>query len=86
MKQAVSERCGISKDAVFIACTHTHTACHLDGSDRMDSEFARYFSRKLCDCVQIAQDDLKTGYHVHIQRRSPKHILCTPVCHEERKH
>jgi neutral ceramidase len=59
LKQAVSERCGISKDAVFIACTHTHTACHLDGSDRMDSEFARYFSRKLCDCVQIAQDDLK---------------------------
>ncbi|HAZ19692.1 MAG TPA: hypothetical protein DCY75_05915 [Clostridiales bacterium] len=73
MKQAVALRCAMSEHGVFIACTHTHTGCHLDGSDRMDADYERHFIRKLTDCAQLACGDAKP-VQVYISRGEAKDI------------
>ncbi len=59
LKAAVAARCGLEENAVFFACTHIHTAAHMDDSDCTDPDYEKYYYRKAADCAQLAFADAK---------------------------
>ncbi len=60
-RQHVAEVCGISADAVYISCTHTHTAPFLiyDSKDPVEQEYYRFVYNRIGDAAKFAFDDLK---------------------------
>jgi len=59
-RKLIAEKNSLSFEAVFIACTHTHTGPVMD--NRLfaeDLEYNAYLGRKLCDVVSLAIADLK---------------------------
>ncbi len=61
IQNAVAERCGLDPDAVYIACTHCHTAMYLGGNPA-DKTWGFYHGRMIslfCDVAQFAFEDLK---------------------------
>ncbi len=71
-RKAISEETGIAYEAVFIACTHTHTG-PLVGKDPLDESrtgdklYTEYLGRKLVDGAKLALADCapaKMGYAV----------------------
>ena len=47
----IAETVGLPKEALFIACTHTHTGPHLPGStiSGSDEQYDGWFLRRMCD-------------------------------------
>lgn len=61
IQNAVAERCGLDPNAVYIACTHCHTAMYLGGNPA-DKTWGFYHGRMIslfCDTAQFAFEDLK---------------------------
>ncbi|MBE6550578.1 MAG: hypothetical protein E7665_00445 [Ruminococcaceae bacterium] len=54
---AIAESAGVPKDAVMVACTHTHTAPSLRGGDH-DPKYNEFLLRRLCDAAKMAVADL----------------------------
>ena len=71
-RAAIAERTGVKAEAVFIACSHTHTGplvgkSELDENKYGEKEYGDYLGRKLCDCAVMAVRDMtdaKMGYAV----------------------
>ncbi len=61
IRESISERTGVSKDAVFIHSTHTHTGPTLlaETDDVLINEYRVFLSRKCVDVAVFAIDDLK---------------------------
>lgn len=63
IKQKVSERCGISEDAVFINCCHTHTGTRivapLPGHTETENVYWSMLFQQFADTAQFAFEDLK---------------------------
>ncbi len=63
-RHAIAEKTGLSYEAVFICCSHTHTG-PLVGPDPLDArrkgeeQYGAYLGRKLCDCAALALEDLR---------------------------
>ena len=61
IQNAVAERCGLDPNAVYIACTHCHTAMYLGGNPA-DKTWGAYHGRMISlftDTAQFAFEDLK---------------------------
>ena len=61
IQNSVAERCGLDPDAVYIACTHCHTAMYLGGNPA-DKTWGFYHGRMISlftDLAQFAFEDLK---------------------------
>jgi len=62
VKKKVAEVCGISEDAVFINCVHSHTSYRIlpagDDMDALDIFLLRLY-RQFADCAKLAFNDLK---------------------------
>ena len=63
IKKQVSEACGISEDAIYINCIHSHTTfviCppDMDELDDMDIHLLKLF-QQFIDCAKLALADLK---------------------------
>lgn len=71
-RAVIAERTGVKAEAVFIACSHTHTGplvgkSELDENKYGEKEYGDYLGRKLCDCAVMAVRDMtdaKMGYAV----------------------
>ena len=58
----VAARTGLPQEAVFIACTHPHTApviSEIRGFFKRDEAYYSIFVRKICDAAQLAIQDMK---------------------------
>jgi len=58
----VSERTGLPTEAIFIACTHPHTApviSEIRGFFKRDEAYYSIFVRKICDAASLAIADMK---------------------------
>jgi len=59
-RKLIAEKNSIPFEAVFIACTHTHTGPVMDSKlFSEDPEYNAYLGRKLCDAAALAIADLK---------------------------
>lgn len=62
IKKRIAERCGIDENAVYIACTHSHTSFRIvkptDEYNDNDIFLHRLF-QQFSDCAQFAFEDLK---------------------------
>lgn len=62
LKKMIAERCGIDEDAIYITCTHSHTAFRfMKPAEPPKSTFDIYMNWlffKMCDCAQFAFEDL----------------------------
>jgi len=63
-RRAIAERVGVPVEAVYIACTHCHTAMNLGQMPtREESERTYYYQNRMiqlfCDLAQFAFEDLK---------------------------
>ncbi len=60
-RAAAAERTGLPAEAIFITCTHTHTApfAQFNHESELVREYAQFLKRKLADAAQLALDDLK---------------------------
>lgn len=62
IKKKVAQQCGISEDAVYINCVHSHTSYVIftpgEEMDDMDIHLHRLF-RIFADCAKLALEDLK---------------------------
>ncbi len=57
----ISNKLGIGRDRLFLACTHTHTGPQLDGdaAPELRKEYIAFLTRRLADAGRMALDDLK---------------------------
>ncbi len=60
LRQAVADRLALPKEAVYIACTHTHLAPHtiLDDGTIKEPEYIAFLQQRLCDTAELAMKDL----------------------------
>lgn len=62
IKKKVAARCGISEDAIYINCVHSHTSFRIlpigEATDDLDIFMLRLY-QQFCDCAQFAFEDLK---------------------------
>ena len=60
-RKHVAEVCGISEDAIYISCTHTHTGPFLiyQSEDPVEQEYYRFVYNRIGDAAKFAFDDLK---------------------------
>lgn len=71
-REQIAARAGVSPEAVFIACSHTHTGplvgrSELDENSYGEKPYGDYLGRKMADCACLAMQDLrpaKLGYAV----------------------
>lgn len=62
VKKKIAERCGISEDAVYITCTHSHTSFRITKPTEELNEkdiFLHRLFQQFADCAQFAFEDLK---------------------------
>lgn len=62
IREKVAAKCGIDVNAVFLACTHCHTAMWIGGNPEEEEPYGSYYGRLdslLCDLAQFALEDLK---------------------------
>lgn len=62
IRQKVAQICGIPVEAVYLACTHCHTAMWIGGSVTEDEPDCAYYIKQediLCDLAQLALKDMK---------------------------
>lgn len=61
LRQAIAERTGVSAEAVFIACTHTHTApaVQRDIDPALEAVYEAFLRARLIDAACFALKDLK---------------------------
>lgn len=62
LKKKIAERCGMSEDAIYITCSHSHTSYRITVPGKeMDLQdvFMLRLYQQFCDCVQFAFEDLK---------------------------
>lgn len=62
VKKKIAERCGISEDAVYITCTHSHTSFRITKptEELNDNDiFLHRLFQQFADCAQFAFEDLK---------------------------
>jgi len=62
VKVKIAQRCGIPEEAIFITCTHSHTAYRMvkpDPENDAADIFLNALMLQLCDCAQFAFEDLK---------------------------
>jgi len=62
IKKKISERCGISEDAIYINCVHSHTSFRVLVADDCEGDqeiFQRRLYQQFTDCAQFAFEDLK---------------------------
>jgi len=62
LQKMIAERCGVPKEAIYIACTHSHTAFRIVRPEDCDQEIARIYMeglfRTITDTAQFAFEDL----------------------------
>lgn len=60
-KDAINEKTGVDKDAIFVHSTHTHTGPILvpDSDNVLINEYRVFLCRKVLDCATFALADLK---------------------------
>lgn len=68
-RKAVAKATGLSEDAVYIGCTHTHTgpAVSYCNDGELEKEYGVILGQKLCEAATLALEDLKDakmGYGV----------------------
>ena len=62
VKKKIAERCGISEDAVYITCTHSHTSFRITKpTEELNAKdiFLHRLFQQFADCAQFAFEDLK---------------------------
>lgn len=61
LQQAISEHTGIPAQAIWIACTHTHTAPAVERgiSPELEADYGRFLRSRLLDAARFALADLK---------------------------
>lgn len=62
IKEKVAAKCGISPDAIYINCIHSHTSVRIIAVDEEKTELNVYLSnlyQKFADCAWFALQDLK---------------------------
>lgn len=62
IKEKVAQKCGISQDAIYINCVHSHTSFRIIAVDEEKTELNVYLSRlyqQFADCAWFAFQDLK---------------------------
>ena len=70
---------GISKDAIFLSATHTHTGpqAHLTGNEEEDqiiSKYTPFLGQRIVNCVQLALADVKPGKMGYIYGWAPERV------------
>ena len=70
---------GISKDAIFLSATHTHTGpqIHVSGNeedDKLISAYASFLGQRIVNCVQLALADSKPGKMGYIFGWAPERV------------
>lgn len=57
----IAETVGLPKEALFIACTHTHTGPHLAGNTlgKYDEQYDAWLLRRMCDTITMALRDCR---------------------------
>ena len=70
---------GISKDAIFLAATHTHTGpqIHLTGNeeeDKLIAKYAPFLGERIVNSVQLALSDVKPGKMGYISGWAPERV------------
>ncbi len=60
-RDAVSEACGIPREAIFISATHTHTGPNVDtkAAGELEKNYFNWLLLKTCDAAKFALADLK---------------------------
>ena len=61
IREMVAQRCGIEKEAIYIACTHSHTSFRITKAEEgtgPNNTFLRWLYQKFCDAAQFAFEDL----------------------------
>ena len=62
LRKLVAERCGVDELAVYIACTHSHTAFRIEDpatlSNQLHIDYTNQLFRQMCDIAQFAFEDL----------------------------
>ena len=62
VQEMISKRCSIDGKAIYITCTHSHTAFRIVAPEKCDQEIARIYMKQLfhtiCDVAQFAFEDL----------------------------
>lgn len=62
IKEKVAAKCGISSDAIYINCIHSHTSVRIIAVDEEKTELNVYLSslyQKFADCAWFALQDMK---------------------------
>lgn len=57
----VAEATGVSKDAIYIHCTHTHTGPEnsIESQDPAIKDYVEFFGKRCCDAARLALADLQ---------------------------
>ncbi len=62
LRPLIAGRCGIGPEAVYLSCTHSHTAFRIDAPSEKDTPndiFLKRLFQQFCDAAQFAFEDLK---------------------------
>ena len=61
LRDAIVEATGLSPEAIFLSCTHTHTGPDInkDILPKVQAEYAAFLTKRLCDASVFALADLK---------------------------
>ena len=59
----IAEATGVSKDGIYIHCTHTHTGpeTSMQWKEPAVKEYASFLGKRFCDAARLALADLKTA-------------------------
>ncbi len=72
----ISEATGVAREAIFIACTHSHTtpkvgAAKQNPGQRGDALYEKFLGQRLCDSAVFALADLKPAKIGHAVGQAP---------------
>ncbi len=70
----ISEKTGISPDAIFLHATHTHTASSMgfDAEEELTREYTEFLKKRFVDAAVAAVEDLKPAKMGYAVGRAPK--------------
>ena len=73
LRQQIASRTGVGAEAIFIACTHTHTAPMVDGNvnPMLQDAYFNFLSTRLADAADFALHDLKPARMGWAEGRAP---------------
>lgn len=61
IREAISERCGVDKEAIYIHATHTHTgpSTYVNSNNELIEEYRVFLGRRIVDVAAMAIEDMK---------------------------